>query len=36
MPPQEFDWQGHEPEVLQAVLASLAQLRARGEDVIAD
>lgn len=30
------DWSGHEPEVLQQMLATLAQLRAQGRDVIED
>jgi rifampin ADP-ribosylating transferase len=30
------DWQGHDPEVLRAMLASLAALRAEGRDVIED
>lgn len=30
------DWEGHPPEVLDAMLASLAQLRADGRDVIED
>jgi hypothetical protein len=30
------DWQGHEPEVLQAMLDSLARLRAEGRDLIED
>ena len=30
------DWQGHEPEVLTAMLESLARLRAEGRDVIED
>jgi hypothetical protein len=30
------DWQGHEPEVLNAMLENLAKLRAEGRDVIED
>ncbi|WP_028642791.1 NAD(+)--rifampin ADP-ribosyltransferase [Nocardioides sp. URHA0020] len=30
------DWEGHAPEVLQGMLDSLAQLRAKGLDVIED
>lgn len=30
------DWQGHDPEVLQGMLASLARLRAEGRDLIED
>jgi rifampin ADP-ribosylating transferase len=30
------DWQGHDPEVLQGMLDGLAQLRARGLDLIED
>jgi rifampin ADP-ribosylating transferase len=30
------DWQGHEPEVLNNMLTSLARLRAEGRDVIYD
>jgi hypothetical protein len=30
------DWQGHDPEVLKAMLDSLAQLREQGLDVIED
>jgi rifampin ADP-ribosylating transferase len=30
------DWQGHDPEVLNAMLESLAVLRAEGRDVIED
>ena len=30
------DWQGHEPEVLQKMLDSLAVLRAEGRDLIED
>jgi hypothetical protein len=30
------DWTGHEPEVLAGMLASLAQLREQGRDVIED
>jgi hypothetical protein len=30
------DWQGHDPEVLQGMLDSLARLRAQGLDVIED
>jgi rifampin ADP-ribosylating transferase len=30
------DWEGHAPEVLQAMLDGLAQLRAQGRDVIED
>lgn len=30
------DWQGHDPEVLQAMLSRLAQLREQGLDVIED
>lgn len=30
------DWQGHPPEVLQAMLDSLARLRAEGRDLIED
>jgi hypothetical protein len=31
-----LDWEGHPPEVLQAMLDSLAKLRAEGRDVIED
>lgn len=30
------DWQGHDPEVLQGMLDSLARLRAEGRDLIED
>jgi rifampin ADP-ribosylating transferase len=30
------DWRGHDPEVLQGMLDSLAELRRRGLDVIDD
>jgi hypothetical protein len=30
------DWQGHDPEVLQGMLDSLAQLREQGRDLIED
>jgi rifampin ADP-ribosylating transferase len=30
------DWQGHAPEVLNAMLENLARLRAEGRDVIED
>ncbi|MFC5379341.1 NAD(+)--rifampin ADP-ribosyltransferase [Aquipuribacter nitratireducens] len=30
------DWQGHDPEVLQGMLDSLARLRAEGRDIIED
>jgi hypothetical protein len=29
-------WKGHDPEVLQGMLASLARLREQGQDVIED
>ncbi|RKS75642.1 rifampin ADP-ribosylating transferase [Motilibacter peucedani] len=31
-----YDWQGHEPDVLQGMLDGLARLRAEGRDVILD
>ncbi len=30
------EWQGHDPEVLQAMLDSLALLREQGRDLIED